>query len=155
MRKIFEMSSGTIFSLILALVTLLISFAVAKNKKGSDAIKKKPDNLKKLYTNIPPKDVFKLILGFANQQGKYEIAHFDKEKHQIVIGTPTSFKDNGAFYPIYISNSNDGKTLIEIGIKNKDIWWRSASWGALAREHETFYNGINALILSNEQTLVK
>ncbi|MEQ8970612.1 MAG: hypothetical protein RIE73_09475 [Coleofasciculus sp. C1-SOL-03] len=127
-------------SIVLSIIGIFCFIAAAK--KGESAIKDRPYKRSSFTTEVCPQEALKVIIRYALQTD-YMIEALDENQRWIVLGKPVTFTSWGFFFPIWITNRGDKKTLIDVGIQSK-----AGQIGVLvSRTHERFFNGIKAAFL--------
>ena len=132
-----------VFSAFISVFLLLLLIIIAAMRKGSSALKSKPKRLKSITTTNNPQETLKTIIRFA-QQSNYKISVIDETKCQLVLDESLTFTSWGFFYPIFVSQSADNTTMIEVGIKSKLIQVGPIVSG----HHERCVNGIKAALFA-------
>ena len=113
-------------------------------RKGSSTLTEKPSGLKTFVADASSEAVLKTIIRFAQQTG-YSIDTIEDNNGRIVLSDSATATSWGFFYPIFLSQKEDGKTLVEIGIKSKAIQFGPI----VSQHHEKCFNGIKAAIFAN------
>jgi len=131
-------------SLIIVAVIIGIFLIISQMQKGSSALEEKPSNLNSFVADADSQAVLKIIVRFAQQTG-YSIDTLEENTGRIVLSDSATATSWGFFYPIFVSQREDGKTLVEVGIKSKAI----QVGPVVSQHHEKCFNGIKAAIYAN------
>jgi hypothetical protein len=105
----------------LVLLILVVFYVVNKNKKGNPKLlDKRTEIFKDLIVNNSADLVFKEILRFG-QNSNYTIDYVDAESHQLILNYVPKMgqQTNGSFFPIWVSDLEDGRSKVCIGAKDK------------------------------------
>jgi|TARA_Y100000294_G_C8421664_1_gene283060 hypothetical protein len=132
-------------TIIIILVIVGFFFVIASLRKGSSVVKKKPRKLNSFTSELPPDKIFKLVAQLP-QRSKYKIDNIDETNMTIIISSSASAMSYGFFFPVYITQQTDGKTLVEVGIKGK-----IPQYGPVVTKNlDNIVNELKAVIISNE-----
>lgn len=142
------------FQIILGVLTILtFPFAISiffmfihisKTRKAPFLLKQKPKRLLRFSTSQSPQKIIEQVILLAHTFN-YPIEDIDESRGRIILSSSINWTSWGFFYPIYTSLQNDGKTLVEVGIKS-----RLYQYGPLVtRAHKKFYNKVKNAILTN------
>ena len=101
---------------LLCVIILLIFYTVAELRKPPR--KKKQKFIVSFITSKEPKDALSSIVRYALTRGFY-IDYYPNEMDNIVLSDKPTIWSSGFFYPIYLSKSDDGQTLVEVGVRGK------------------------------------
>ena len=126
------------------ILIVCILLIVAASCKGSKVIDEKPSKIIKITSELGISDVYKKLLKYS-QNCAYKVESLDEEKHVIVFGDDATLTSYGFLYPIYLSEEN-GKTIIEIGIKSKAF----QVGPIVTKSHEKFVNNIKIAVMNLE-----
>lgn len=119
-----------------------IFYFAAETKKGESAIKARPQRRSSFATAMPPQEALKVIIRYAFQRD-YIIEALDENQEWIVLGQPTTFQDWGFFFPIWITNRDENRSLVDVGIQSKG----GQIGPRVSRTHERFLNGLKGAFL--------
>jgi hypothetical protein len=131
-------------TLIIIVVVIGIFLIIAQTRKGSSTLTEKPSNLKSFVANASSEVVLKTIVRFAQQTG-YIVDTIEENNGRIALSDSATATSWGFFYPIFLSQQEDGKTLVEIGIKSKAI----QVGPIVTQHHDKCFNGIKAAVFAN------
>ena len=108
--------------------------------------KKKPRYIESFETDESSEEVLKAIAYFA-LHNNMDIEFFSKTENRITVGNKLSFWSGGLFfYPIYLTKKDNGRTLVEVGVKAKAGITGSAAF----RDRIKVINGVKAAIFMFE-----
>lgn len=126
------------------ILVVAIFTAIADGRTPPSALDNKPNRLTSFVVPLPPEEVMKIIIKFAQQTG-YCIETIAPDQGFITLSTKPTLTSWGFFYPIYLSQQADHQTFVEIGIKSRAI-----QIGPLvSRNHERCAAGIFAAIFAS------
>lgn len=94
---------------------ILVFFIIFSQRSNKRVLKHKPKNIITLETSYPIPGARQCIKNYAQKKG---LAIEEKEGDTLVLSQGMSLLHWGFWYPIYFEEQN-GKTVIEIGIKGK------------------------------------
>ncbi len=127
------------FAIIIACLVILIAFTLTAMLRPSP--KKKPRYIESFEARTSPEQVLKAIVYFALKSGM-DIEYFDENELRITLGDRVTIWNLGFFYPIYLSLNENGKTLVEVGVKGK----ASVTGTVAFRYRDKVVNGIKAVM---------
>lgn len=134
----------TILAFPLAISIFFLLVHISRTRKATPLLKQKPKRLLRFITNQSPQSIIEHV-AFLARTVNYTIEDINESKGRIILGSSFNWTSWGFFYPIYTSLQNDGKTLVEVGIKS-----RLYQYGPLVtRAHKKFYNKVKNAILTN------
>ena len=103
---------------VLILVMLVIAWRYASTRKASTAVTAKPKRLLSFTTAHPPREALQILID-KTQGSDYAIDNVDEDHCSLILSTPPTATTWGFFYPIYLTQQDDGLTLVEVGIQSK------------------------------------
>lgn len=133
-----------ILAIPLAIIITYLLKQYSKTRKATLHLKQKPKRLLRFITNQSPKKIIEQVTLIASTFN-YTIEDIDESIGRIILGSQLNWISWGFFYPVYISNQNDGKTYVEIGIKSR-LYQRGP---LVTRAHKKFYNRVKNTITNN------
>jgi hypothetical protein len=118
-------------------IVICIGFIVSLTRKGSWALKVRPQIITSFSTTVSPEKALTSIVRFAHSSG-YKVSNLDETVNRVVLEEPLSFWGWGFFFPIFLVKQPDSLTSISVGIKSKFI-----QYGPIVhRSHSRCINGI-------------
>ncbi len=100
------------------LVLLVIAWRYASTREASTAVTTKPKRLLSFTTAHTTHDVLQILIE-KTQGSEYSIDSVDEEHLSLILSTPPTATTWGFFYPVYLTQQDDGRTLVEVGIQSK------------------------------------
>lgn len=131
---------------VILLIGACIGYLVAATRKGSWALKVKPQRMELVSTMISPEESLASIICFALASG-YKISNLDEMANRVVLEESISIWSYGFFFPVLVTKHPDGYTLIKVGIKSKFIQYGPI----VSRSHSRCVNGIKASLAEQIQ----
>jgi len=126
---------------------LYIIGGISKSRKWQSVVKEKPKELAALTTNETADTVVAKILRLAEKHN-YLVENVNQEMNQIILRKNPSL-GIGWFFPIYVTKTGEGKTVVKIGVV--PIIYLLRSGYAADREQKKIFDIIrNALGQSQE-----
>ena len=116
----------------------------ARSRKAEDVLRKRPNKIIAFTVAVPPTKVIQIIREFA-QNNRYSISPFSEVENRIILGEGASWTSYGFFYPVYISDKDNGSSLIEVGIKGKVMQFGPI----VSKKHKNMVNDLKKAILTN------
>jgi len=127
-----------------AISIFFIHVRISKTRKAPLLLKQKPKRLLGFITNQSPQKIIVQVTLIASTFN-YTIEDIDESIGRIILGSSVNWTSWGFFYPVYVSIQNDGKTLVEVGIKSRLI----QGGPLVTRAHKKFYNRVKSAISTN------
>ena len=103
---------------LIPVIIIVIFIVIAASKSGSSVQTSDAVRLTPIVTIVPLEKVFDAITEFAKYNG-YRVDTIEKQNGRIVLSESASISSWGNFYPIQIKTRDDGKTIVEVGIRGK------------------------------------
>jgi len=130
--------------MIIAFVCFFIILGIISMRKGSSTLKKKSKKLKSFTSSLPPREAFKAVVCWASAS-TYKIDDINEEETKLVLSDGVTFTSWGFFYPVFVSAAENGKSLIEVGIKSKALQIGPKVW----RAHERCMSAVKAALIAH------
>ena len=128
-------------AIIVWLIIVCVFCVIATMRKPP--LKKPRRYIKSFETTLRTDEVMKSIVNFAIRTG-YRIENFDEKEGRIILSDGITLTSWGFFYPIFISKSDSGSTVVEVGVRGK-----ASIVGTIAfRCQERVLNGIKGYIFA-------
>ncbi len=138
--------TGYIISLLI-LVLVVIAWRYASTRKAATTVTTKPKRLLSFTTAHTPKEVLQTLIE-KTPGSDYTIDSVDEEHLCLILSTPPTATTWGFFYPVYLTQQDEGRTLVEVGIQSKLY-----QMGPLVRrQHERCLAHINRALSSEVGT---
>lgn len=132
--------------LIIGIIIAGIAFIISAMRKGSSVMESKPSRLESFEIKKAPQEALKAVIQSAQQAG-YKVSAMDENRGRVVFEEGASATSVGFFFPIFISQSTNNSSLIEVGIKSKLF----QVGPIVSRSHEKFLSGIKAYLFSGNE----
>jgi hypothetical protein len=132
--------------LVIGLTLAFILYLFGSSRNAGEATASKPDDVTSFMTPTPKSDVLRAVILFAQMSG-LNVESLDESQGKIVLGEDLNLmkNHNGYWLLVYVSESNNGVTTVEVGIKSKAF-----QAGFLLRSiRDKAANNINAAIIVN------
>jgi hypothetical protein len=118
-----------------------IAFILTLTRKGSWALKVKPQRMESFSSIVSPDEALQSIVRFAYSSG-YKVSNLDELAHRVVLEESISLFSWGFFFPVFISRQADGSTAISVGIRCK--FWHYGF--VITRRHRKCVKGIKTAL---------
>lgn len=126
--------------MILFVFMVLIFYTIAFLRKPP----KKKKNILSFHSEKRAKEIMRAIVRYAIENG-FIIDDFSEGFDKIVISDKPSLTTFGNFYPIFLSETGDSGTLVEVGVSAKATITGTASF----RYRDRVINALKAVILTD------
>lgn len=107
-----------LFITLLMLVLVVVAWRYAAGRKAPAAMTTRPKRLLSFTTATPAREALETIVA-KTRNSAYSVESIDEAQRHLILSTPPTATTWGFFYPVYLTEQADGRTLVEVGIQSK------------------------------------